>query len=83
MSLVQRFRDWRHERHICRLSKQCSEAYEAGDKAKARHFLAAIHEARQARSPAQVRRMEEGMVKRLAPADRRRFEQLRNPAGTL
>lgn len=56
--MIQRFRDWLHEREIARLSKACKEAYEAGDKAKASHFFQAMRRAISDRSPAQVLRME-------------------------
>jgi hypothetical protein len=57
--IPQRYRDWRHEREIERLSAACREAYEAGDKAKARHFFRAMGRAIATRSPGAVRRMEE------------------------
>lgn len=61
MKMPQRFRDWLHECEIDRLGRACSEAAWAGDKAKARHFWAAMGDAIRARSPAQVARMEQRM----------------------
>ena len=61
MSLLQRIHDWRHERHIRRLSIACREAYDAGDKAKAYQFDRERMDAILARSPAQIARMERRM----------------------
>ena len=56
--MIQRLRDWLHEREIARLSKACKEAYAAGDKAKASHFFQQMGRAINERSPEQVARME-------------------------
>lgn len=58
MNISQRLQDWRREREIARLAKGCSEAYEAGDKAKASHFFHAMRRAISERSEAQIARME-------------------------
>lgn len=59
--MIQRLRDWLHEREIARLSTACKEAYTAGDKAKASHFFQQMGRAISERSPEQVWRMEERM----------------------
>jgi|GEM_PF-2977452 len=56
--MIQRLRDWPHEREIARLSTACKEAYTAGDKAKASHFFHQMGRAISERSPEQVERME-------------------------
>lgn len=71
--LIGRLNDWRHERHISHLSAQCREAYEAGDKAKARHFCDAMRQARGRRSPEQIARMELAAFRRLAPHEQSIF----------
>lgn len=58
MNLVQRIRDWQHERRIRRLSRRCYEAYSSGDKAMAYLFDELRMTAICKRSPAQIRRME-------------------------
>lgn len=57
--MIQRIKDWLHEREIARLTEVCREAYAAGDKAKARHFFHAMGRAIAARSPGAIVRMEE------------------------
>ena len=56
--MIQRLRDWLHEREIARLSKACKEAYAAGDKAKASHFFQQMGRAISERSPEQIERLE-------------------------
>lgn len=59
--MIQRIKDWRLERRIHRLSRQCAEAMKAGDKVAARAFWQAQGDAIRSRSPAQVKRMERRM----------------------
>lgn len=56
--MIQRLRDWLHEREIARLSTACKEAYMAGDKAKASHFFQQMVRAISERSPEQIERLE-------------------------
>lgn len=58
MTIRARIQDWLHEREIRRLGRGYIEANAAGDRAKAVHFWAAQCAAINARSPAQVARME-------------------------
>lgn len=61
MSLVQRFRDWRHERRIKRHVDACKSCMAAGDSAKARIHWDAFLAAQAQRSADQIRRMERRM----------------------
>lgn len=82
MNLMQRFRDWRHERHISRLSLQCRAAMSAGHKDMARLLWNAQAAAIKARSPAQVARMERQAFARMDPHDQRTFLKHGGSAGT-
>jgi hypothetical protein len=61
VSILQIFRDWRHERYIHRLSRAVREAYEAGNRARAHAFDDLRMTAIMRRSPSQVTRMERRM----------------------
>lgn len=61
MILLQRFRDWRHERYIAHLGVRCKLAYALGDRIKARVYWWLLTGAIQRRSAAQVVRMERRM----------------------
>ena len=56
--LIGRLNDWRHERHISRLTKRCLACIYAGDRVMARLWDALRLEAIRRRSPEQVERME-------------------------
>lgn len=59
MSILQRFLDWRHERHISHLTERCLACIYAGDRVMARLWDALRLEAIRRRSPEQVARMEQ------------------------
>lgn len=61
MSVLQRFRDWRHERYIQRLTQQCRAAQVSGDRVMARMYWRLLLAAINARSPERVARMERRM----------------------
>ena len=61
MNLVQRWRDWQHERRIQALGDACRLACRLGSKDVARGLWDDMGEAINARSPEQVTRMEERM----------------------
>ena len=59
--ILQRLRDWRHERYIQRLSRRCRDAVRLNDRAKASLYWALMVAAIKRRSPAKVARMERRM----------------------
>ena len=56
--ILQRLREWRHERYIQRLSRQCRAAIRQQDRAKASLYWVLMVAAIKRRSPASVARME-------------------------
>ena len=56
--ILQRLRDWRHERYIQRLSRQCRAAVRQQDRAKASLYWTLMVAAINRRSPSSVARME-------------------------
>jgi len=56
--VIQRFKDWRHERYIDRLARRCERARTSGDRLKAKLYWDLMVVAIRGRSVAQVRRME-------------------------
>ena len=57
MSIFQRYRDWRHERHIHALGESCRISCEMGDKREARALWRDMVRAIEKRSPQQIARM--------------------------
>lgn len=73
MSIQQRIRDWRHERHIKRLTQLCIQALALGERELARRINDDRTVAIRARSPGQIARMERAAFLRLDPAAQRTF----------
>lgn len=61
MSIVQRFRDWKHERRIKQFRKLCVESHAARDRLRERVYWRLMVDAINARSPHQIARMERRM----------------------
>jgi hypothetical protein len=61
MSILQRIRDWRHERYIKRLGASCQKAIDAGDRLMTRVYWRLMCDAIRSRSPQQIERMERRM----------------------
>jgi hypothetical protein len=57
VSILQRIRDWRHERRIKRLGASCQKAIDAGDRIRTRMYWRLMVDAVKARSAGQVARM--------------------------
>jgi hypothetical protein len=57
VSILQRIRDWRHERYIKRLGASCQKAIDAGDRIRTRMYWRLMCDAIRSRSPRQIERM--------------------------
>lgn len=71
--MIQRIRDYLHERAIARQGKILADICDHGTNADARREYAKLSKLVLARSPQQVRRMEDAMFKRLDPGAQRIF----------
>lgn len=68
MNLLQRYRDWRHERRIRRLSAEVLRLAVAGEKTSARIVDAERMALIRSRSAGQVARMERQLMERIRNA---------------
>ena len=75
--MIQRIRDYLHERQIRAVTKRFLAAVKAKDKADARRLNTELDRLRLARSPTQIARMERASFLRMDPAAQRIFLELK------
>jgi len=75
--MIQRFIDWRHERYIRRMRDRTHAAIASSDRAMVKMYWGLLKSAVLSRSPAQIRRMDERLVRGMDETSRRVFEKHR------